>query len=173
MKLTPLEVMQKQFKKVFTGGLDASEVRSFLEHVAREMEEQVRETHRLQETIRQRDHSLVEHKEREALLQTTLTTAQRVSDELKSAARKEQELVLQDAELQAEKIIANAQAKRLALIGEIDELKRAKASFVQTLQSMIDAHRALLEAVTGQEVSKPPPAVATDNVSFFAPPAKR
>jgi cell division initiation protein len=173
MKLTPLEVQQKTFRKVRLGGLDAAEVGQFLEQVAVQMEDLVRETHRLHEALRQKDSQLAEHREREGLLQSTLTTAQRVTDDLKAQARRESELLLSDAELQAEKIIANAQAKRLALISEIDELKRAKSTFVSQLGALVEGHRALLESLTGEAPGQKP-AAPGDNVSFLAPnPAKR
>jgi cell division initiation protein len=174
MKLTPLDLHQKTFKKVSFGGLDAAEVQHFLAQAAQSLEEATRELHRLQEAVRQRDAQLSEHREREQVLQNTLTTAQKVTEDLKTSARKEAELLLSDAELQAEKIVANAQARRLQLIGEIDELKRARATFVQQLSSLVEAHKSLLEAMTGTTdpaVPKAPP--APDNVSFFAPPTKR
>ena len=172
MKLTPLEVQQKTFKKAVFGGVDAAEVDQFLDLVAHAMEDQTRDLHRLQEQLRQKDSSLGEHKEREQMLQATMTTAQRVSDDLKGAARKEAEVMLSDAELQAEKIIANAQSKRLQLISEIDELKRARATFIVQLTSLVEGHRTLLNAMTG-EADKSKPATGGDNVAFFAPPAKR
>jgi len=45
---------------------------------------------------------------------------------MKVNARKEADIILSNAELQGEKIIANAQARRMALVGEIEELKRAR-----------------------------------------------
>jgi cell division initiation protein len=171
MKLTPLEVQQKTFGKARFGGLDAQEVKHFLDQVAAQMEELVRETHRLQEAGRQKDSQLAEHKDREQLLQATLTTAQRVSDDLRAQARKEGELLLGDAELQAEKIVANAQSKRLQLIAEIDELKRARATFISQLQSLIQTHQALLATISGDE--KTAQKTPSDNLSFLAPPAKR
>ena len=96
---------------------------------------------------------------------------------MKAHARKEGEIVMGDAELQAEKIIAHAQAKRLQLIQEIDELKRARATYLQQMQGMLDAHRTLLDGIRGEA---PAPAavddaaaraaVPSDNVSFFAAP---
>ncbi len=170
MKITPLEIQQKTFKKVRLGGVDPQEVGQYLGLISHEMEEVVRETHRLQETLRQRDAELAEHKQREQLLQTTLTTAQRMTDDLKSSARKEADLILGDAELQAEKIIANAQARRLGLISEIDELKRAKTGFVSQLSGLIEHHRALLEQVQGDSKAQP---AQGDNLSFLAPPANK
>ena len=175
MKLTPLEVQQKTFRKSRFGGSDAEEVAHFLEAVARAMEDQTRELHRLQEAARQKDTQLAEFREREQMLQATMTTAQRVSDDLKALARKEAEVMLSDAELQAEKIIANAQSKRLQLISDIDELKRARATFIVQLTVLVDGHKMLLQAMAGTTTAeeKSKSAAGPDNVSFFAPPSKR
>jgi cell division initiation protein len=93
---------------------------------------------------------------------------------MKANARKEAEIVLSSAELQAEKIIAGAQTRRLQLIAEIEELKRARVSFLSQLSSLVDSHRALLDTLRpAPEQSVPPPARVDDNVSFLAPPGKR
>jgi hypothetical protein len=92
---------------------------------------------------------------------------------MKAHGRKEADIVLSDAELQAEKIIANAQARRLQLIGEIDELKRARASFLQQVSAMIETHKAILDHIKGEtQASEPPPATG-DNISFLAPPVSK
>jgi len=174
MKLTPLDLQQKTFRKGRLGGLDEREVRAYLDFVASELEELTRKLHKQDEELRRREARINEFKDREQLLQQTLTTAQRLSDEMKVHGRKEADIVLSDAELQAEKIIANAQAKRLQLIGEIDELKRARASFVQQLGQMIETHKSILDHIRGEvQSSEPPPPRADDNVSFLAPPVSK
>lgn len=170
MKLTPLDIHQKQFKKSTFGGVDPADVQQFLKMVAHALEEATRDLHKLQEQVRQKDSQLAEHRDREQNLQSTLTTAQKVTEDLKSNARKEAELMVSDAELQAEKIVANAQARRLQLIGEIDELKRARSTFISQLTSLVEAHKSLLEAMAGEGSAKG--TAAPDNVSFFAPPNK-
>ena len=174
MKLTPLDLQQKSFKKVRLGGLEEKEVRGFLDFVATELEDMTRKLHRQDEELRRREARINEFKDREQLLQQTLTTAQRLAEEMKSNTRKEADIVISDAELQAEKIIANAQAKRLQLIQEIDELKRARGSFIQQLTAIIETHRALLDHIKGEQPqSEPPPPAAGDNVSFLAPPVTK
>jgi cell division initiation protein len=172
MKLTPLDLQQKSFRKLRLGGVDADEVRAFLETCAGEMEELIRKLHKQDEELRRRETRIGDFLAREQLLQQTLTTAQRLADEMKAQTRKEAEIILGDAELQAEKIIANAQQKRMQLIQEIDELKRARLGFVQQLASLIDTHKALLDSARGEPVDKSSP-TASDNVSFLAPPTKR
>jgi cell division initiation protein len=173
MRLTPLDLQQKTFRKARLGGLDEKEVRGFLEQVSAELEDMARKLNKQDEELRRREARINEFKDREQLLQQTLTTAQRLSEEMKAHGRKEADILLSDAELQAEKIIANAQARRMQLIQEIDELKRAKASFLQQLGAMIETHKSILDHIRGEaQVSEPPPATG-DNVSFLAPPVSK
>ena len=174
MKLTPLDLQQKTFRKVTLGGLDEREVRAWLDLVASQLEDLTRKLNRQDEELRRREARINEFKDREQLLQQTLTTATRLADDMKANTRKEADIVLSDAELQAEKIIANAQARRMQLIGEIDELKRAKASFVQQLSAMLETHKSFLDHIRGEPASsEPPPPAAGDNVSFLAPPVAK
>jgi cell division initiation protein len=174
MKLTPLDLQQKTFRKARFGGLDAAEVHAFLELVGAQLEELNRKAQQQDEELRRREARMAEYAGREQLLQQTLTTAQRLGEEMKGQSRKEAEIVIADAELQAEKIIANAQAKRLQLVSEIEELRRAKVAFIGQLSALIESHKAMLDAVRPQaeQASAPPPRV-DDNVSFLAPPGKR
>ena len=174
MKLTPLDLQQKTFRKTRFGGLDRAEVEAFLELAASQLEELNRKANQQDEELRRREARILEYQEREQLLQQTLTTAQRLGDEMKANARKEAEIVLSSAELQAEKIIAGAQTRRLQLIAEIEALQPARVSFLSQLSSLVDSHRALLDTLRpAPEQSVPPPARVDDNVSFLAPPGKR
>jgi cell division initiation protein len=173
MKLTPLDLQQKQFRKGRFGGLDEQDVRSFLDQCAAEMEELARKVNKQDEELRRREARIVEFRDREQLLQATLTTAQRLSDEMKSHTRKEADIVLSDAELQAEKIIANAQSRRMQLINEIDELKRSKASFLQQMTSILETHRSIVDHIRGEPAASEPPPSTGDNLSFLAPPAAK
>jgi cell division initiation protein len=173
MKLTPLDLQQKQFRKGRFGGLDEQDVRSFLDQCAAEMEELARKVNKQDEELRRREARIVEFRDREQLLQATLTTAQRLSDEMKSHTRKEADIVLSDAELQAEKIIANAQSRRMQLINEIDELKRSKASFLQQMTSILETHRSIVDHIRGEPTASEPPPSTGDNLSFLAPPAAK
>lgn len=175
MKLTPLDLQQKTFRKIRFGGVDQVEVEAFLELAASQLEELNRKANQQDEELRRREARIVEYQDREQLLQQTLTTAQRLGDEMKAGARKESEIILSSAELQAEKIIAAAQTRRLQLIAEIEELKRTRVSFLSQLSSLVESHRALIEAMrpASEQQGAQPAARAEDNVSFLAPPGKR
>ena len=173
MKLTPLDLQQKTFRKVRLGGIDQREVRAWLDMLAAQLEELTRKINRQDEELRRREARINEFKDREQLLQQTLTTTQKVAEEMRANARKEADIILSDAELQGEKIIANAQARRMALVGEIEELKRARGSFMQQLQSLLDSHKSLLDHMRGEPQPAEPAGSGADNVSFMAPPVTK
>ncbi len=143
MKMTPLDIRQKRFDIAFRG-FNRGEVEAFLELTASHFEEVVRETITLRDEIKHVMATLESHLGREKALQETMVTAQRVSDEVRSQARKEASLKLAEAELQAEKIVASANQRLIELATELNELKRQKVQFESHLESLIDSHKQLL-----------------------------
>ncbi len=144
MKITALDIRQKQFKPAIRGH-DRREVEGFLDLVASELEEVVKENIALKEELRKKQHKLDEQVSREKTLQETMLTAQRVSEDIREAAKKEAEIVLSQAELQAERIILDADQKRVRIINEINELKRQRSQFESQIKSVISSHLSLLE----------------------------
>ena len=74
-------------------------MRAYLDFVASELEDLTRKLNRQDEELRRREARINEFKDREQLLQQTLTTAQRLSEEMKANTRKEADIVICDAEL--------------------------------------------------------------------------
>jgi cell division initiation protein len=145
MNITPLDITQKSFRKTFRG-LDAEEVAAFLALVASEFEGLVRDLNSLREENRRAADELVEHRGRERSLQETLVAAQRASEDIRDSARKEAEITVADAELQAEKIVQGAHQRFLRIVDDINELKRQRVQFEAGLKSLAEGHLRLLEA---------------------------
>jgi cell division initiation protein len=145
MNITPLDITQKSFRTTFRGA-DAEEVAAFLALVASEFEGLVKELNSLRDDNRRKSDELVEHRGRERSLQETLVAAQRASEEIRDAARKEAEITVADAELQAEKIVQGAHQRFLRIVDDINELKRQRVQFEVGLKSMAEGHLRLLEA---------------------------
>ncbi len=156
MKMTPLDIRQKRFE-VGMRGYAKKEVEGFLELTATEFEEVVRDNISLKEEVKRVQLRLDQYIEREKMLQERMVTAQRISEDIKVQARKEADITLGDAELQAEKIIAGANNRLVELVKDINELKRQKVQFQSQVESVIEAHRKLLETFrtdqTGGEVA--------------------
>jgi cell division initiation protein len=145
MNITPLDITQKQFQKVFRG-FDREEVEAFLSLVAVEFEALVKEVLTLREDNQRKVDELTEHRGRERALQETLVAAQRASEEIRDAARKEAEITISDAELQAEKIVQGAHSRFLRIVDDINELKRQKIQFEASLKTIVESHLKLIEA---------------------------
>ncbi len=162
MKITPLDIRQKRFGAVLRG-FDRREVEAYLELVAGEFEEVVKENIGLREELRRTQAALEQHVERERTLQETMVTAQRISEDLKVAAKKEAEIIMAEAELQAEKIVQNAHGKLVQVVEDINELKRQRTQFESQVRSVIDAHAKLLETFRGAHLGER----GEDNLAFL------
>ncbi|HUL60880.1 MAG TPA: DivIVA domain-containing protein [Anaeromyxobacteraceae bacterium] len=145
MNITPLDITQKQFRRVFRG-FDPEEVEAFLALVAVEFEALVKETLALREDNRRKADEIAEYKGRERALQETLVTAQKASEEIRESARKEAEITLSDAELQAEKIVQGAHGRFLRIVDDINELKRQRVTFEASIKTLVESHLKLIEA---------------------------
>ncbi len=97
-----------------------------------------------------------------------MVTAQRISEDLKSGAKKEAEIILARAEHQAEKIVQSAHQKLVQVVEDINELKRQRVQFESQVRAVIDAHNKLLEAFRQSTFAEDWERI-DDNVSFLAP----
>jgi cell division initiation protein len=167
MKITPLDIRQKRFDSSFRG-FTRREVEAFLELMAAEFEEVVKENIQLKEELKRAQLKLEQYQERERTLQETMITAQRISEDLKEAAKKEAEIVLADAEQQAEKIVQNAHLKLVQVVDDINELKRQRVQFESQVGSIIAAHQKLLEAFSQTTVPERDADRIEDNVAFLS-----
>ena len=166
MKFTPLDIRQKRFDTSFRG-YAARDVQGFLELLAVEFEELVKQNIALKEELKRTQVELERHLERERALQQTLVTAQRVSEDLRDAAKKEAEVVIAEAELQSEKIVHAAHQKLVQVVDDINELKRQRARFESELRAA-GGHPPQAARGDGPSRRRGPGRV-DDNVAFLAP----
>lgn len=144
MKITPLDIQQQQFKGKLFGGINPEEVDTFLQAVAQEMEDLNRENASLREQLQRAAAEAEILAQREKDLRDTLLAAQRISEEMKNNARKEAELAVAEAEVQAEKIIAEAENRLIQLKNEIQDLRRQKTQFEASFRALLDSHYKML-----------------------------
>ena len=144
MNITPLDIQQQQFKGKMLGGLDPNDVDSFLQMVASEMESLLRENSELKEQVRKFTQQLEEFSQREVTLRETMLAAQKVTEEMKANAQKEANLLVSEAELKGERILADAENRLLQLNNQVYEIKRQKLQFETNLKSLVEAHLKML-----------------------------
>ena len=127
MKLTPMDINNKEFKRGIRG-YNPDEVDEFLDEVVENYEELYKENSRLKESIT-RLKDKVEHYERlEATIQNTLLLAQNAAEQAKETSQKEADLIVNNANETAQKILDKAHND---VIGINDEYERVKEDFIK------------------------------------------
>ncbi|MDA8433151.1 MAG: DivIVA domain-containing protein [Nitrospiraceae bacterium] len=150
MRITPLDIQQKQFPMKFRG-FDVEEVYAFLEVVREEMEELLRENASLKENVQRAESHIKEYKDMEATMRETLMTTQQMVEDYKTNARKEAELLIKEAELRADNTIREAQEKVIKIHEDIVDLKGIRRHFKEELKRLIESHVRMLEHDTFRE----------------------
>jgi len=154
MKITPLDIQQQQFRVRFRG-FDIVEVDNFLDLVANEFEELLKENNLLREEARRKASRISELEATERDMRDALVSVQRITEEMKANARKEAELIVEEAKGQAQKIIDNSQGQALKVEEEINELRRQRTRFEASLRSTLELHLKLLETGRGESGNSP------------------
>ncbi len=144
MRITPLDIQQKQFATRFRG-FDMEEVDSFLELIREEMEELLRDNANLREEARRFEKQLKEYKNMELTLRDTLVKTQELVEEYKTTAKKDAELVQKEAELKAEEIVRGAQDRVVKIHEDITDLKGIRRHFKEEVRRLIESHLSMLE----------------------------
>lgn len=144
MKITPLDIQQQQFKGKMLGGLDSEDVDAFLQVVAQEMETLIRENTELREQQSRNATAIAAMEGQESKLRDAVLAAQQIAEDMKANARKEATLLISEAELKGERILADAEKKLVELNNQIQELRREKLQFETALKSLLDTHYKML-----------------------------
>jgi cell division initiation protein len=150
MNVSPLDLRQQRFRAAFRG-FDRIEVTSFLAAVADDYEQALRETDRLRQDIASMESALNEHREHDKNLRATLTTAQKLSDDIKANAELEARRILREAEGRSELLLEKTQSRLEDIQREIDGLKLKRRDVETSIESTIQTLRNTLEYVHDQE----------------------
>jgi cell division initiation protein len=150
MNVSPLDLRQQKFRKSFNG-FDKVEVTAFLAAVADDYEQALRETDKLRQELMRVDAVLNEHREQERNLQNTMTTAQKLSDDIKASADLEAKRIIREAETRSDLLLEKRQARLEDIQREIDGLRLKRKDVETSIEATISTLRNTLEFVNEQE----------------------
>jgi cell division initiation protein len=153
--LTPLEIQKQTFSRTIKG-YNADEVRAYLHLVAEEIERLLRENDRLSRDSSMLREDLEDHSNRERILKDTLLSAQKVAEDLTTNARKEAELIVKDAELLADRVIAQAMHRVSDLERSIGDLKLERRAARNKLQGTLDTIQQMVVLDAEEEANEMP-----------------
>lgn len=148
MALTPVEIRHLSPPRTFFRGYRAAATDQLLEEIAESFEDVWRERADLADKVEQLEADLVRFRELEALLRTTLVSAEHASAETRDQARREAALILNEAHAEARAIQRRAIAENERL-GH--ESRRLRAQLEEALSAFGDAEPA---AATDEETDE-------------------
>ena len=143
MKLTPQEILSHKFNTKLRG-LDPDEVRQLLAEVAEDLETEIYERERAEEEISRLNNQINQTRKKEELLQETLISAQKFSDEIRKNAEKDAELIIKDAEINADEITNKALLRQKEIGEGIKNLKFKRTEIEHDIINMLTSLKELI-----------------------------
>jgi cell division initiation protein len=126
MALTPVEIRHIQLKRGLFGYRKAS-VHRMMDDIADSFETVWRERSQLVERVEELETEVTRHVELEGLLRSTLVSAERASQDLKEAARREADVIVTEANAEARKVMRDA----ITDVRRVQALLRSALSVVE------------------------------------------
>jgi cell division initiation protein len=137
MALTPVEIRHMTPGVALVGYKRAATDR-LLAEIAASFEDVWRERADLADKVEQLEADLIRYRELEALLRTTLVSAERASAELKEQARREADLILSEAHAEARSVQRRALSENERLVSETRRLKERLRSVLAVVEEAED-----------------------------------
>lgn len=144
MRLTPLDIRKQEFHRAMRG-LDSEEVYAFLSTVGDEYEALLNDNKALRERVLELDDKVQEYRTMEKTLRDTLITAERVTVEAKDNARREANLIIKEAQIEAEKALRDIKNESMKLHHEVRQLRQQRDNFLARMKVVAESHLKYIE----------------------------
>lgn len=142
MRLSPLDIQHMEFERGVSG-YRRTQVRAFLERVAAEREELLKEVQALRDEVEEQERRIESLESAETDLRQAVIAAERIGNQMKDNARREAELILEGAE-----------AERKSVEADVARLKTLRDDFREQFRGMLQAYRQSLDAVGSSRASR-------------------
>lgn len=145
MPLTPMDIHNKEFSRAFRG-YDEDEVNEFLDHVIKDYEALIREKKGLEEKVALLNEKLAHFENIEESLSKSILVAQETAEDVKNHARKEAQLIVKEAEKNADRIVNEALLRSREISMELEALQQQASVYRARFRSLIQAQLEMLES---------------------------
>ncbi len=152
MRLSAINIRQQQFAVKLIRGFDPQEVDAFLDEMADDWEELLKENDLLKSqlvTVEEQKKVMEEQKkaieEQNKTLQETLIVAQKMAEEFRDSSKRAAEVVLREAQLQAEKLLEEKRQEQTQLSTDVLGLRQLKRQAAEQLLSDLRMLQRLVE----------------------------
>ncbi|MXO79647.1 DivIVA domain-containing protein [Paenibacillus sp. OT2-17] len=138
MPLTPLDIHNKEFARRLRG-YDEDQVNEFLDQVIKDYEGVIRENKELSTELLNVQEKLDHFATIEDTLSKTIIVAQEAADEVRNNAKKESQLIVKEAEKNADRIVNEALSKSRKIALEVEELKKTASIYRSRFRTLVEA----------------------------------
>lgn len=128
MRLTSMDISNKEFKKSMRG-YDVDEVNDFLDKISEDYESMFKENSSLKERIDVMKEQVDHYNKMETTIQNTLIMAQNAADQAKEVAQKQAEMILNNANEAAKKILDKGNDEVTSITNDYDKVKQEFVKF--------------------------------------------
>ena len=143
MKLNPLDIYNKEFKKS-TFGYNTTQVDEFLDDVGVAYERLLKDLNNLQEENRDLREKIENYEDMEDKLQNTLDSMQGTISERVEQADNEARMIIKEARMKAEKIKENARDQVASEKRKLEQLREQRNFFKIRFQTLLESHLEML-----------------------------
>lgn len=152
---TPQEIRSIEFTKSL-GGYKTAEVDEFIDRCADTVEALINEKAELAKKLEVLADKLVEYRNDEDSIRTALLSAQRLGDTVVREANHKAGLILDDANIKAQKIEETAKRKIVDEEKELERVKKEVALFKSRMMSIYREHLSLIGMLPEDETKEEP-----------------
>jgi len=142
MSLTPVEIRHQELKRAWLRGYRRSGVDQLLTEIADSFEDVWRERADLADRLEELEAEATKHRELEALLRSTLVSAERAAQDMKEQARRESDLIVQEAHAEGRRVTRQSTAERQRIEEETRKIRAMLRSALEALEDWPDESQA-------------------------------
>ena len=142
--LTPMDIHNKEFKRGFRG-YSEEDVDAFMNNIAGDYEKVYREYCELKERCDSLQDKLTQYEKMEATMNSTLMLAQQTAENVKVSARKEADLILQEAESKKKQMLDETMMNLQQSRQEWEKLKAQTGAYRAKCRAILTSQLKLLD----------------------------
>ena len=142
--LTPMDIHNKEFKRGFRG-YSEEDVDAFMESIADDYEKVYREYCELTERCDTLQDKLTQYEKMESTMNSTLMLAQQTAENVKVTARKEAELILQEASNKKKQMLNETTMSLQSSQQELDKVVAQTRAFREKCRAILTSQLRLLD----------------------------
>lgn len=144
MEVNPAHIKNKKFSSSFKG-FNKKEVKNFITHIAKALEELLEKNKRLSEQVGELKRKVDEYQSKKEKLDNLLVSARKKADRLVKDSQDKAEFTIKEAEVKARKMQEEENKKLKTLKTEVERLSHQKKLFLSKFRTLLRSQVELLK----------------------------